>query len=94
MASLLNQNGKPSAGHDPQKNKSLLSTILLVARWSLAVFFLTGIFMFFPSVSSVLFLLLAVLTAPIKPLERFIREKLHLKKASKSPLWWLYLWSL
>lgn len=81
MASLLHKNSPEP--RDPEKGSPDSSRILLIIRWSLAAFFFSGILVFFPSVSSVLFLLLTVLTVPIKPLERFFRSKIPLKKSIK-----------
>lgn len=78
MASLLHKNSPEP--RDPEKGSPDSSRILLIIRWSLAAFFFSGILVFFPSVSSVLFLLLTVLTVPIKPLERFFRSKIPFKK--------------
>ncbi len=81
MASLLHKNSPEP--RDPEKGSLDSSRILLIIRWSLAAFFFSGILVFFPSVSCVLLLLLTVLTVPIKPLEQFLRDKIHLKKGIK-----------
>lgn len=81
MASLLHKN--PPEPRDPEKGSPDSSRILLIIRWILAAFFFSGILVFFPSVSSVLLLLLTVLTVPIKPLEQFLHNKIHLKKGIK-----------
>ena len=81
MASLLHKNSPEP--RDPEKGSPDSSRILLIIRWSLTAFFFSGILVFFPSVSSVLLLLLTVLTVPIKPLERFFCIKIPLKKGIK-----------
>lgn len=54
-----------------------------VLRWVLTVFMVFGGIAYFPSVSSVLCWLFAVLAAPIKPLQRFWEYQVKLRGAAK-----------
>lgn len=54
-----------------------------VLRWVLTVFMVCAGIVYFPSVSSVLCLLFAVLAAPIKPLQRFWEYQVKLRGAAK-----------
>ena len=54
-----------------------------VLRWVLTVFMILAGIVYFPSVSSVLCLLFAVLAAPIKPLQRFWEYQVKLRGAAK-----------
>ena len=55
-------------------------------RWILTVFMVISAIVFFPSVSSVLCLLFAVLAAPVKSLQRFWKYQVKLRGGGKALL--------
>lgn len=52
-------------------------------RWFLTIFMVVGGVAYFPSVASILFWLFAVLSAPIKPLQRFWEYQVKLRGVAK-----------
>ena len=52
-------------------------------RWFLTIFMVVGGVVYFPSISSLLFWLFAVLAAPVKPLQRFWEYQVKLRGAAK-----------
>lgn len=60
-----------------------MDTFKKILRWALVVFFLAGVIVYMPSVTSVLFLLGALLCAPVKAVSALL-EKCRLRGKSKA----------